>query len=169
MKLTDGIHFRSNTGYYYRFFAKLSLLLAALLFVATVIGQWRVGRFPSYEDLVIAPLLLVPVFLFLALITYVGAAYFKITVNATTLRCYDLFARYQTINWTEITETEVVTTHGMPYIYVYADRLNRPLTIPIWLEDLDHFRRHVQRYAGTDNPLTTILEDIDVVQKSHGF
>ena len=149
--------FRSDTTVFNWFLVKLCAVFSVILFLATVVGQIRGNRFPAYFDLIVASLIPWAFFLFLVLVIYIAAAYFKISVSPTHLRCYNTFGKYQSVSWLEIRDAETRSMSGIPYIFIYVGRLSQPLTLPVWLRNMQQFRDHVENYAGPNHPLTKVL------------
>ncbi len=130
-----------------------------LLFGAEVLGQTRTDRFPSYHDLVLSLLLPWAVYAVLMLFLWLMTIIFPVLVNSKGVKCYNQQCIYKTVAWDEITEAYPVKLYGLKYIFVESERLASPLTIPLYLADIDEFKNKVTNYAGTDNKLSEALNN----------
>jgi hypothetical protein len=133
----------------------LKLLAVGSMFFsgAAAIGQIRFDRFPVYSDLVFAALLPVGFYA----IFWVLAILMPITVKAEGIKCYNTQSRYKEVLWSEIKSVYLMMLCGLPYACVEAESLSSPLTVPLYLENMQDFRDTVNEYAGIRNPLSEFL------------
>ena len=149
--------FRSDIRVLMRMFAKLCASFSVFLFFAAAIGQWRVGRFPAYFDLLLAPVLPFVLFAVMWFLGELAALIFPVKIFQHGLRCYDQTGRYRTIEWARIHDVQTGNIYGLPYLFVYGGDLSRPLTVPLWLKNMKEFRAAVERVASKDNMLVKAL------------
>ena len=122
---------------------------------ATAIGQVILDRFPAYNDLLISAI--IPLGLYVIL--WVVAILMPITVRPNGIKCYNLQGRYKNILWPQIEKAYLFKNHGLPYAFVEAASLSSPITIPLYLENMQDFKNTVITFAGNGNPLSVFLEN----------
>lgn len=149
--------FRSDITPFLRMCAKFCAFSAVLFLLAAVVGQWRVDRFPVYFDLLLAAAIPFGLLLVLWLFGKLVALVFPVKIFQNGLRCYDGTCRYRTIAWDRIHSVYEVNLFGLRYLLVEGDDLSRPLTVPLWLENMPKFRTEVEKLAGKDNSLVRAL------------
>jgi hypothetical protein len=126
----------------------------------SALAQYTANRFPKYGELVEAAAIPVAIAGTMALLLWGAKLLFPVKVFPTAIRCYDTAGLYQTVQWSEITRAAQFSTYGLTYIEVYAAHINRPLTIPLWLEDLSGFIAAIENYAGENHRLTLALKGV---------
>jgi hypothetical protein len=151
--------FRSDFIVLARMLTRFAIYGAALLLAATVIGQLRANRFPSYYDLVLAPLIAPAACTVLAVIFYAAVVAFPVKVFANGIRGYDAIGRYRMVEWTDISAVGFMNMYGLRYILVHAPALNQPITIPTFLEDMPEFIHIVESQAGNNHMLVHALHE----------
>lgn len=132
---------------------RLLLLGCIILVVATIIGQIRADRFPEYVDLIIAAA--IPLGLYL--IVLVVALLMPVTIKSEGIKCYNTNSMYKEVLWWQIESVYFMSVYGLPYACVESAKLKYPLTIPLFLKDMDDFKINVVNYAGKENPLSEYL------------
>lgn len=121
----------------------------------TVFGQIRGDRFPSYEDIAISATLPLGIYLFFGI-----AAYFMpVTVFEQGIKCYTYNGWYQKVAWEDMDEAYHESVHGLPYVVVESSGHKKPITIPLFLKNMQDFNDLVIRLSDRDNPLAEFLAD----------
>lgn len=158
--------FRSAVGPLLRISRAIGLWGSVGLVLATAIGQYRANRFPSDFDLLLSAAMPWGVAAVISLLSWGAVRVFPVKLTPAAIRCYDTAGLYQTVRWADVESVELIGPHGLPYLQVSAINLRRPITIPLWLEDMPRFLEAVERYAGQHHPLTRALHN--VVEAQHG-
>jgi hypothetical protein len=149
--------FRSDFKALARWLARYALYGAAIILATTTIGQLRASRFPSYFDLVVAPLIAPTVCAVLAAIFYAAVLAFPVKVFDYGIRCYDSAGRYRTVNWSDINAVGSLNVYGLRYITVGSPALTRPITIPTFLDGMPEFIGIVEAHLGAEHVFTQAL------------
>jgi hypothetical protein len=92
-------------------------------------------------------------------------AYFKVHVSQGGLGAFNTLGLYREIAWADVASTKRVNLLGMQYIRLYSSRLRLPVSIPLFLSDLDRFYQVVCRHAGPDHPLALALHEKLTVER----
>lgn len=150
--------FRSDVRQPFRLLGRLLLAAAVVMSAAVAAVQLQQGRFPDYPDflgmfLILCGLSLVGVF-------GMGVAYAISAVHVFQegIRCYDAQARNHFVRWTDIRSTSLRKFYGHAYLFVEWSKEKPPITIPLWLRDMDSFVTLVEREAGSANMLVAALK-----------
>jgi len=133
---------------------KLLFLGCLFLLGAVIYGQITGDRFPTYSDIVIAPLIAVGLYGIL----WVFAVLMPITVKPETIKCYTAQGRYKEISWAQIESVTLMKLYGLPYAYLESESLSSPITLPLYLENMQDFKETIYKYAGLHNPLSEFLQ-----------
>jgi hypothetical protein len=64
---------------------------------------------------------------------------FPVTVFHNGLKCYDIWGIFHFAKWDEVTKAYYTSVEGFGYVFVEVRGLKRPLTIPLYLENMDDF------------------------------
>ncbi len=81
-----------------------------------------------------------------------------VTIYSHGLRSYNIWGRYSVVAWTQIRSVRPFQILGFRYLYLDVAELSQPLTVPLWLRDMEGFRRHVEQLAGPRHPLSMALQ-----------
>lgn len=152
--------FRSAVGPLLRISRAIGLWGSVGLVLATTIGQYRADRFPTYFDLLLAATMPWALAAVIALLFWGAVRVFPVKLTPSAIRCYDTAGLYQTVHWADVESVELIASHGLRYLQVAAINLRRPITVPLWLEDMPGFLQAVERYAGQHHPLTRALHHV---------
>jgi len=150
--------FRSTVGPLLRLATGIGLWGSIGLVLAAAAGQYRADRFPSSFDLFLSALVPWAIAAVLAFLFWGAARLFPVKLTAVAIRCYDTAGLYQTVRWADVQNVEPISPYGLRYLQLSAKHLRRPVTVPLWLEDMPRFLQAVERYAGQDHPLTRALK-----------
>lgn len=82
---------------------------------------------------------------------------FPVQILAGGLRCYDGHGRYHVVSWTDISHVQLARMYGLPYLLIASPRAPRPLTLPLWLDNMAAFVDLAEREGGSDNALVKAL------------
>ena len=149
--------FRSDIRVMGSLLTKMAVAGTVLLISATVIGQWRAGRFPSYGDLAISLLIAPAGCLAIWILFYLAAIVFPVKVLQDGIQCYDSFGRYRSVKWKDVIAVDFLNMYGLKYVVLHASTLKQPVTLPLYLADMDEFRRLVESQAGPDHMVVKAL------------
>jgi hypothetical protein len=150
--------FRSAIGPLLRLSTGMGLWGSIALVLAAAVSQYRADRFPSYFDLLLSAVIPWAIAAILGFLFWGAARLFPVKLTAVAIRCYDTAGLYQTVRWADVQNVEPISPYGLRYLQVSAKHLRRPVTVPLWLEDMLGFSQAVERYAGKDHPLTRALK-----------
>ena len=149
--------FHSDVSHLLRICVLMAAIGAPVFLVVTALGQVRGNRFPAYGDLLLGfsfPILLAAA---TAGLFWLAVRAFPVKILPDGLRCYDLVGRYRTVPWHAITAVESRRVIGLDYLYVEAEGLSAPLTLPLWLRGLPEFIALVEQRAGAEHVLARSL------------
>lgn len=132
---------------------KLLATLSLIIYVGAVIGQLTFDIFPLYSEVLIAALL--PLGLYIILWAF--AVLMPITVKDDGIKCYDAQSKYKDVLWSEIESVHLMKLCGLPYACVETSGLSSPLTVPLYLGNMEDFKDTVICCAGINNPLSEFL------------
>lgn len=157
MQASGTLTFRSAVGPLWPICRSVGLFGSVAFVFLAALGQYRAGRFPSYSDLLLSAAIPWAIAGAIALLFIGGARVFTVKLVPGGIRCYDTYGIYQTAQWSQVVRAERVAPFGLPYVYVTISSSERPLTVPLWLEDMPQFVKAVECCAGSSNPLTRAL------------
>ena len=104
----------------------------------------------NWEAFIFATALMLLINLFLIL-------YYKITINSNSLKGYDVWGIYHTIEWNTIVEVKPIRIAWLKFVKV-VNTTNRPLWLPLFLNDMNLFIDKVETIVPKENPLRIFLE-----------
>lgn len=134
-------------------FRGLLIVLGAVIFAATIIGQLKANRFPAYQDLAISAALPFVAYAFVSMLVLIGRQIFHVTVTPDELIGYGSFGQKIRTRWDAVTEVQVQLISEVPYLFLKLANRKQEMTIPLWLEDLPGFFAAIQQYTAPTHPL----------------
>lgn len=93
------------------------------------------------------------------ILTYVAIRYFKITITDKSLKGYDCWGKYHTIDWNSITGVKPIRIAGLKYLRIENTDSKRPLWIPHFLDNFSKFKIEVLKRVTNENPLKIYLDE----------
>jgi len=95
--------------------------------------------------------------IFMIPITWLVIIYYKITLKDTSIKGYDVFGLYHTIELNEITKIKPTRIAWLKYVRVLSPKLKRPLWIPLFLKDMNSFIDEIENRSEKSDPLRVYL------------
>jgi hypothetical protein len=85
---------------------------------------------------------------------YLMIRFFKITINSEGIRGYNFWGKYYFIEWESITETKHIRVVGLKYLRVFSKSIKRPLWVPLFLNNMEKFKKDIQEFVPENNPMS---------------
>jgi hypothetical protein len=138
------------------FSAAIALLLVPLVMKSIVtMKEWSwLAAIAAVASLALVPLL---VFALAAPIAWL----YRLRVHELGLRGFDVWGRFRSVRWPEMTDATPLDLLTLPYLRVHTTDAGVELTIPLFLADRAGFARLVTECAGPENPLARYLAYTD--------
>jgi hypothetical protein len=149
--------FYSNPIKYILFYRRWILVFGTGIVFAAVFGQLKAGRFPAYDDLAMVTALPFVVYGFVAVAAYIGCSVLPVKLGEAGIKTSNMFGLQVFVPWDAISSAGVEEVAGIPYIFLGVEGRLQPVTVPLWLRDIDGFIAAVCEYAAPSNPLTQIV------------
>lgn len=130
--------FKSNINIFIRPLLRFFIPLGLFMFVMGGMGAYKHG-FSNILDLAFVLFFPWAIFLVLYFLLAFMRMIFTVTVFHNGIKCYDSVGFYHFVRWNEITEVHYESVECFPYVFVDAKKLKRPLTIPLYLENMEEF------------------------------
>lgn len=139
-------------------FVKLGAVFSVLLLAATVFGQWKAGRFPTYMDLALSAFVPPAASGLLAVVVHAISSFASVKLFPGGIQSHDLWCRSRQVGWLDITHVRHMKIFdSVRYLEIYSPQLSQPLTVPLWLKDMPAFIRAIESHAGYDHLLARVL------------
>lgn len=128
----------------------LTWIFVPLCFFSSIVGAISSTEYESTSLLTLLGAFLFPwtIGLVIYLFFYLIKLYFTITVFNDGIKCYDKAGLYQFVKWEQITKVYPESVEGFAYVFLEAEGLKRPLTIPLYLEDMKDFIMLIKKKIG---------------------
>lgn len=136
-------------------------VLGALIVALLVVSQINGGRFPAYRDLAIALCLPFIAYALLAGMIYFGCYFFPVRIGPEGIKSTNMFGMPTFIAWRQIRAAYIREVEGIPYIFIESERTSHTITVPVWLRNPESFVEEIRKFAGPENPLTTLVQGAD--------
>jgi hypothetical protein len=120
--------------------------LALIISAAAALSGWEVQPLPALTVAVVSGVLLA-----------LALAYYRVSVAADGLKCYDAFGIYHFAAWPTVERVRPLNLLGLRYLLVRSSAVPRALWVPLFLADLPGFRAAVAQHAGPTHPLAEAL------------
>jgi len=104
----------------------------------------------NWEAFIFASVLIIPT-------AWLFNNYYKITLKDTSIKGYDFFGIYHTVELNEITEIKPIRVAWLKFVRVFSPKLKRPLWIPLFLKDMNLFIDEIENKSEKTNPLREYL------------
>ncbi|GAB5403918.1 MAG: hypothetical protein Aurels2KO_21490 [Aureliella sp.] len=133
----------------------LSVLLTSLAVAAGSL-LFRGGLEADWRGFFVGPAVAIAVAIFF--LTLAAVAYFRVYVSVEGLRCYTAMGIYRTIPWSEADSIRPYHLAGLRYLRVGASSSGREVWLPLFLTDMQGFRKAVWGFAGEEHCLSQALK-----------
>jgi len=133
---------------------RLLLIIGVFMTSAGVIGQVRRDTFLDPYELIAILFIVFVMYIFL----WLTSKLMPITLKPGTIKCYNTQCKYNEIRWDQIVSAYRQDLYGLPYVLIVIQGADLPLTIPLYLNDMEDFKETVIIDAGQNNPLAKFLE-----------
>ncbi len=147
--------FRSSLKPFIKPLFLLALGLGIFLFLGSIYGFYIQDKTPNGKLILPLSAIIIggPTILFTALmgILYGMKFLFPVILFHKGIRCYDTFCKYNFVKWEDITDVELVEVCNLYYFYIKANNLSRPITLPLYLDDMKEFIKVIKKkdHIGT--------------------
>jgi hypothetical protein len=88
--------------------------------------------------------------------------YSRVSVNSRGIKCSSFWGKFYFVEWSTIRGARFHNgfwTSGLKFILISTTTLSKDLWVPLFLNDMPHFKQFVSKYAGTSNPLLKRLHE----------
>lgn len=88
--------------------------------------------------------------------------YSRVSVNSRGIKCSSFWGKFYFVEWSTIRGARFHSgfwTSGLKFILISTTTLSKELWVPLFLNDMPHFKQFVSKYAGTSNPLLKRLHE----------
>jgi hypothetical protein len=122
--------------------------LGLITFVLGISGGYKHG-FTNIPDLLFVIFFPWSIWLVCYLFLNLMKLIFPITIFHNGIKCYNYIGLYHFVEWHQITKVYRQSVEGYLYVFVETKNLKRPLTIPLYLENMEDFVNLIKKKDTT--------------------